>query len=92
LFPPFVWTQQSIILPPPIDRPLPNPTASTKATEKSEFKLQNFIMPPPQAPPPTTAQTSPTAPASPTLRVPMAEDSAEQRPASVAPQPPQPPT
>ncbi|MFL1038921.1 hemagglutinin, partial [Mycoplasmopsis synoviae] len=59
--------------------------------EKSEFKLQNFIMAPAQAAAPTTAQTSPSAAASATLRVAMGEDSAEEGAASVAAQAPQAP-
>ncbi|MFL1037923.1 hypothetical protein ACJOMK_05595, partial [Mycoplasmopsis synoviae] len=71
---------------------LPNPRAWTKPREKSEFKLQNFIMAPAQAAAPTTAQTSPSAAASATVRVAMGEDSAEEGAASVAAQAPQAPT
>ncbi|MFL1038085.1 hypothetical protein ACJOMK_06520, partial [Mycoplasmopsis synoviae] len=49
VFPAFVWSEESIMLPAPIDGALPNPRAWTKAREKSEFKLQNFVMAPTQA-------------------------------------------
>ncbi|MFL1037620.1 hemagglutinin, partial [Mycoplasmopsis synoviae] len=69
VFPAFKWTAQSIMVPAPEGDALPNPRAWTKAREKSEFKLQNFIMAPAQAAAPTTAQTSPSAAASATVRV-----------------------
>ncbi|MFL1038175.1 hypothetical protein ACJOMK_07020, partial [Mycoplasmopsis synoviae] len=68
----------SIVVPAPIDGALPNPRAWTKAREKSEFVLQNFVMAPAQAAAPTTAQTSPSAAASATVRVAMGEDSAAE--------------
>ncbi|AKJ20487.1 hemagglutinin [Mycoplasmopsis synoviae] len=92
VFPAFKWTAQSIMVPAPEGDALPNPRAWTKAREKSEFKLQNFIMAPAQAAAPTTAQTSPSAAASATVRVAMGEDSAEEGAASVAAQAPQAPT
>ncbi|MFL1038967.1 hypothetical protein ACJOMV_04330, partial [Mycoplasmopsis synoviae] len=83
VFPAFKWTAQSIMVPAPEGDALPNPRAWTKAREKSEFKLQNFIMAPAQAAATTTAQTSPSAAASATDRVAMGEDSAEEGAASV---------
>ncbi|MFA7713107.1 hypothetical protein [Mycoplasmopsis synoviae] len=56
VFPAFQWTAQSIIVETP-EGQLPNPRAWTKAREKSEFKLQNFVMAPAQAATPTTAPT-----------------------------------
>ncbi|MFL1059438.1 hypothetical protein ACJOMS_03590, partial [Mycoplasmopsis synoviae] len=47
---------------------LPNPRAWTKAREKSEFKLQNFLMAPTQAAPATQGDSTPTA-ASATVRL-----------------------
>ncbi|MFL0990366.1 hypothetical protein ACJOMJ_03600, partial [Mycoplasmopsis synoviae] len=55
VFPAFQWTAQSIIVETP-EGQLPNPRAWTKAREKSEFVLQNFVMAPAQAAP-TTAPT-----------------------------------
>ncbi|MFL1043459.1 hemagglutinin, partial [Mycoplasmopsis synoviae] len=52
VFSAFQWTAQSIIVETPEDQ-LPNPRAWTKAREKSEFKLQNFVMAPAQAAAPT---------------------------------------
>ncbi|AAZ43641.2 hypothetical protein [Mycoplasmopsis synoviae] len=49
VFPAFQWTTNSIIVPAPEGDALPNPRAWTKAREKSEFKLQNFVMAPAQA-------------------------------------------
>ncbi|MFL1038103.1 hypothetical protein ACJOMK_06620, partial [Mycoplasmopsis synoviae] len=62
----------------PIDGALPNPRAWTKAREKSEFVLQNFVMAPAQA-----AATTPTQPAaaestSATVRVAMSEEAAAE--------------
>ncbi|WP_011283405.1 FIVAR domain-containing protein [Mycoplasmopsis synoviae] len=78
VFPAFKWTAQSIMVPAPTNGALPNPRAWTKAREKSEFKLQNFVMAPAQA-----AATTPTQPAavestSATVIVAMGEDSAEE--------------
>ncbi|MFL1037817.1 hypothetical protein ACJOMK_04945, partial [Mycoplasmopsis synoviae] len=58
VFPAFKWTTDSIVVPAPIDGALPNPRAWTKAREKSEFVLLNFVMAPAQA-----AATTPTQPA-----------------------------
>ncbi|MEX0364406.1 hypothetical protein AB2U07_04130, partial [Mycoplasmopsis synoviae] len=49
-------TNESIVVPAPEEGALPNPRAWTKAREKSEFKLQNFVIAPAQAAP-TTAPT-----------------------------------
>ncbi|WP_369024391.1 hypothetical protein [Mycoplasmopsis synoviae] len=78
VFPAFKWTAQSIMVPAPEGDALPNPRAWTKAREKSEFKLQNFIMAPAQA-----AATTPTQPAaaestSATVRVAMSEEAAAE--------------
>ncbi|AKB10998.1 hypothetical protein [Mycoplasmopsis synoviae] len=69
VFPAFQWTAQSIMVPTPEGDALPNPRAWTKARDKSEFKLQNFVMAPTQAATPTTTQTSPSAATSATVRV-----------------------
>ncbi|AAZ43687.1 phase-variable hemagglutinin [Mycoplasmopsis synoviae 53] len=83
VFPAFQWTTNSIIVPAPEGDALPNPRAWTKAREKSEFKLQNFVMAPAQAAATTTAQTSPSAAATATVRVAMSEDAqAPQAPAT----------
>ncbi|MBD5789045.1 phase-variable hemagglutinin, partial [Mycoplasma synoviae GX11-T] len=76
VFPAFKWTNESIMVPAPTDGALPNPRAWTKAREKSEFVLQNFVMAPAQATTPTTVQTSPSAAASATVRVAMSEEAA----------------
>ncbi|WP_421466775.1 hypothetical protein [Mycoplasmopsis synoviae] len=55
VFSAFQWTAQSIIVETP-EGQLPNPRAWTKAREKSEFKLQNFLMAPAQAAAPTPTQ------------------------------------
>nr|WP_318028548.1 hypothetical protein [Mycoplasmopsis synoviae] len=78
VFPAFKWTTDSIVVPAPIDGALPNPRAWTKAREKSEFVLQNFVMAPAQA-----AATTPTQPAaaestSATVRVAMSEEAAAE--------------
>ncbi|MFL1072835.1 hemagglutinin, partial [Mycoplasmopsis synoviae] len=52
VFPAFQWTEDSIVVPAPDGDALPNPRAWTKARDKSEFKLQNFVMAP------TTAQAA----------------------------------
>ncbi|UBX99379.1 hemagglutinin [Mycoplasmopsis synoviae] len=57
VFPAFKWTAQSIMVPAPEEGALPNPRAWTKAREKSEFVLQNFVMAP--APAPAPAQAAP---------------------------------
>ncbi|MBD5789030.1 phase-variable hemagglutinin, partial [Mycoplasma synoviae GX11-T] len=54
--PAFKWTTDSIMVETP-EGQLPNPRAWTKAREKSEFVLQNFVMAPAQAATPTTAPT-----------------------------------
>ncbi|MFL1072845.1 hypothetical protein ACJOML_03820, partial [Mycoplasmopsis synoviae] len=51
VFPAFKWTEGSIMVETP-EGQLPNPRAWTKARDKSEFKLQNFVMAP------TTAQAA----------------------------------
>ncbi|MES3497609.1 hypothetical protein QMY45_03930, partial [Mycoplasmoides gallisepticum] len=53
VFPAFKWTEDSIVVPAPEGDALPNPRAWTKAREKSEFVLQNFVMAPVQAAPAT---------------------------------------
>ncbi|AAZ43681.2 hypothetical protein [Mycoplasmopsis synoviae] len=78
VFPAFQWTEDSIVVPAPIDGALPNPRAWTKARDKSEFKLQNFVISPAQAAAPTTAQTSPSAAATATVRVAMSEEAAAE--------------
>ncbi|WP_369022464.1 hypothetical protein [Mycoplasmopsis synoviae] len=68
VFPAFQWTAQSIIVETP-EGQLPNPRAWTAPRAKTEFVLQNFVMAPAQAATPTTAQTSPSAAASATVRL-----------------------
>ncbi|MFL0973865.1 hemagglutinin, partial [Mycoplasmopsis synoviae] len=68
VFSPFQWTNESIMVPAPKEGALPNPRAWTKAKEKSEFKLQNFLMAPTQAAPATQGDSTPTA-ASATVRL-----------------------
>ncbi|AKB10995.1 hypothetical protein [Mycoplasmopsis synoviae] len=87
VFPAFQWTTDSIVVPAPEGDALPNPRAWTKARDKSEFKLQNFVMAPAQA----AATTAPTesgsgdgsgggtsAAASATVRVAMSEEAAAE--------------
>nr|WP_318035587.1 hypothetical protein [Mycoplasmopsis synoviae] len=57
VFPTFQWTDDSIVVPTPTDGALPNPRAWTKARDKSEFKLQNFVMAPAQAAPATQSDS-----------------------------------
>ncbi|AAZ43635.2 hypothetical protein [Mycoplasmopsis synoviae] len=57
VFPAFVWTTNSIMVETP-EGQLPNPRAWTKAREKSEFKLQNFVMAPAQAAPATQSDST----------------------------------
>nr|ADF45432.1 phase-variable surface lipoprotein hemagglutinin [Mycoplasmopsis synoviae] len=78
VFPAFKWTEGSIMVPAPEGDALPNPRAWTKARDKSEFKLQNFVMAPAQAATPTTAQTSPSAAASATIRVANGDAASEE--------------
>ncbi len=78
VFPAFKWTEGSIMVPAPEGDALPNPRAWTKARDKSEFKLQNFVIAPAQAATPTTVQTSPSAAASATVRVVMSEEAAAE--------------
>nr|WP_244948059.1 hypothetical protein [Mycoplasmopsis synoviae] len=92
VFPAFKWTTDSIVVPAPIDGALPNPRAWTKAREKSEFVLQNFVMAPTQA-----AATTPTQPAaaestSATVRVAMSEEAAAEGAQEEDAQAPQAPT
>ncbi|WP_369027377.1 hypothetical protein [Mycoplasmopsis synoviae] len=77
VFPAFQWTNESIMVPAPTNGALPNPRAWTKAREKSEFKLQNFLMAPTQAAPATQGDSTPTA-ASATVRVAMSEEAAAE--------------
>ncbi|WP_117274096.1 GA module-containing protein [Mycoplasmoides gallisepticum] len=69
VFPAFQWTAESIMVPAATNGALPNPRAWTKARDKSEFKLQNFVMAPAQAATPIITQTSPSATASAIVRV-----------------------
>ncbi|MFL1049558.1 hemagglutinin, partial [Mycoplasmopsis synoviae] len=68
VFPAFQWTAQSIIVETP-EGQLPNPRAWTKAREKSEFKLQNFVMAPAQAAHATQSDSTAATAASATVRV-----------------------
>ncbi|MFN3044953.1 hypothetical protein ACK3C2_03960, partial [Mycoplasmoides gallisepticum] len=80
---------KSIMVPVPTDGALPNPRAWTKAREKSEFVLQNFVMAPAQAAAPTP--TEPSAAESASVRVANGEaaspDSAASREAQTTPAP-----
>ncbi|AKJ21142.1 hypothetical protein [Mycoplasmopsis synoviae] len=69
VFPAFKWTTDSIVVPAPIDGALPNPRAWTKARDKSEFVLQNFVMAPAQAAPAAQSDSAATAAASATVRL-----------------------
>ncbi|MFL1043454.1 hypothetical protein [Mycoplasmopsis synoviae] len=77
VFPAFQWTAQSIIVETP-EGQLPNPRAWTKARDKSEFKLQNFVMAPAQAAPATQSDSGAAAAASATVRVAMSEEAAAE--------------
>ncbi|MFL1049479.1 hypothetical protein ACJOMM_03635 [Mycoplasmopsis synoviae] len=68
VFPAFQWTAQSIIVETP-EGQLPNPRAWTKAREKSEFVLQNFVMAPTQAAPATQSDSTAATAASATVRL-----------------------
>nr|WP_318035561.1 hypothetical protein [Mycoplasmopsis synoviae] len=69
VFPAFQWTAQSIMVPAPEEGALPNPRAWTKAREKSEFKLQNFVIAPAQAALATQSDSGAATAASATVRV-----------------------
>ncbi|ULL02625.1 hypothetical protein [Mycoplasmopsis synoviae] len=69
VFPVFQWTAQSIMVPAPEEGALPNPRAWTKAREKSEFKLQNFVIAPAQAAHATQSDLGAAAAASATVRL-----------------------
>ncbi|AKB11009.1 hypothetical protein [Mycoplasmopsis synoviae] len=84
VFPAFQWTEDSIVVPAPEGDALPNPRAWTKARDKSEFKLQNFVMAPTQAAAPTPTEPVPAAAASAAVRVAMSEE-AETQPAAPTP-------
>ncbi|WP_225587968.1 hypothetical protein [Mycoplasmopsis synoviae] len=69
VFPAFQWTAQSIMVPTPEGGALPNPRAWTKARDKSEFVLQNFVIAPAQAAPATQSDSTAAAAASATVRL-----------------------
>ncbi|WP_225606992.1 hypothetical protein [Mycoplasmopsis synoviae] len=69
VFPAFQWTAQSIMVPAPEEGALPNPRAWTKAREKSEFVLQNFVIAPAQTSPTTQSDLAAATAASATVRV-----------------------
>nr|WP_318023960.1 hypothetical protein [Mycoplasmopsis synoviae] len=77
VFPAFQWTAQSIIVETP-EGQLPNPRAGTKARDKSEFKLQNFVIAPAQAAPATQSDSGAATAASATVRVAMSEEAATE--------------
>ncbi|WP_350266692.1 hypothetical protein ABOD99_03215 [Mycoplasmoides gallisepticum] len=91
VFPAFQWTAESIMVPAPTDDALPNPRAWTKAREKSEFVLQNFVMTPAQAAAPTPTEPAAAESASATVRVANGEaaspDGAASREAQRTPAP-----
>ncbi len=84
VFPAFQWTAQSIIVETP-EGQLPNPRAWTKAREKSEFVLQNFVIAPAQATAPTPTEPAPVAAASATVRVANGEAASEEAQAPATP-------
>nr|ADF45426.1 phase-variable surface lipoprotein hemagglutinin [Mycoplasmopsis synoviae] len=86
VFPAFVWTTGSIMVETP-EGQLPNPRAWTKAREKSEFKLQNFVMAPAQTATPTPTEPVPAAAASATVRVATEETSTNSGETSPSPTP-----
>ncbi|UBX98867.1 hypothetical protein [Mycoplasmopsis synoviae] len=69
VFPAFQWTAQSIMVSAPEGAALPNPRAWTKARDKSEFKLQNFVIAPAQAAPSTQSDSTAAESASATVRL-----------------------
>ncbi|MFL1038072.1 hypothetical protein ACJOMK_06440, partial [Mycoplasmopsis synoviae] len=77
-FPAFKWTQGSIIVPTPEGAALPNPRAWTKARDKSEFVLQNFVIAPAQAAHASQSDWSGSAAGSATVRVGMGEEGGEE--------------
>ncbi|MFL1048033.1 hypothetical protein ACJOMR_03370, partial [Mycoplasmopsis synoviae] len=76
VFPAFKWTEGSIMVETP-EGQLPNPRAWTKARDKSEFKLQNFVMAPTtaQAATPSATEDTTSAAASATVRLATEETS-----------------
>ncbi|ADC31145.1 variably expressed lipoprotein and hemagglutinin (VlhA) family protein [Mycoplasmoides gallisepticum str. F] len=91
VFPAFKWTAESIMVPDPTNGALPNPRAWTKARDKSEFKLQNFVMAPAQAAAPTPTEPAAAESASAIVRVANGEaaspDGAVSREAQTTPAP-----
>ncbi|UQZ95757.1 hypothetical protein F9C22_03310 [Mycoplasmoides gallisepticum] len=91
VFPAFQWTAESIMVPAPTDGVLPNPRAWTKAREKSELVLQNFVMAPAQAAAPTPTEPAAAESASAIVRVANGEaaspDGAVSREAQTTPAP-----
>ncbi|UZW64722.1 hypothetical protein [Mycoplasmopsis synoviae] len=85
VFPAFKWTDESIVVPAPTNGALPNPRAWTKAREKSEFVLQNFVIAPAQAAPATQSDSGATAAASATVRVANSEATSEEAQAPATP-------
>ncbi|UBX97793.1 hypothetical protein K6989_02420 [Mycoplasmopsis synoviae] len=86
VFPAFKWTAQSIIVETP-EGQLPNPRAWTKAREKSEFVLQNFVMAPAQAAPATQSDSTAAESASATVRLATEETSTNSGESSPSPTP-----
>ncbi|WP_369021662.1 hypothetical protein [Mycoplasmopsis synoviae] len=85
VFSAFQWTNESIMVPAPKEGALPNPRAWTKAREKSEFVLQNFVIAPAQATAPTPTEPAPVAAASATVRVANGEAASEEAQAPATP-------
>ncbi|UBX99384.1 hypothetical protein [Mycoplasmopsis synoviae] len=85
VFPAFKWTAQSIMVPTPEGDALPNPRAWTKAREKSEFKLQNFVIAPAQAAHATQSDSTAAESASATVRVANSEAASEDAQAPQTP-------
>ncbi|WP_225606970.1 hypothetical protein [Mycoplasmopsis synoviae] len=87
VFPAFKWTNESIVVPAPEEGALPNPRAWTKAREKSEFVLQNFVMAPAQAAPATQSDSTAAESASATVRLATEETSTNSGESSPSPTP-----
>ncbi|WP_369027517.1 hypothetical protein [Mycoplasmopsis synoviae] len=88
VFPAFKWTEGSIMVETP-EGQLPNPRAWTKARDKSEFKLQNFVMAPTtaQAATPSATEDTTSTAASATVRLATGEaaEDSESSEAQTAP-------
>ncbi|UBX97795.1 hypothetical protein K6989_02460 [Mycoplasmopsis synoviae] len=87
VFPAFQWTTDSIMVSAPEEGALPNPRAWTKARDKSEFKLQNFVIAPAQTATEESSDSDAVEPASATVRVATEETSTNSGESSPSPTP-----